>query len=170
MAARTLEALGLALFLGGCALLPSTGEGLLAELIEDAAEGRTTEGRYHNIDPVDEASTALFIYVEEWLDVNGEAVLEVRPAPVSAEGAFRFTRSADGQATYLISYGWPGPQVRSRVLRPQPGSTITLLGWSDLLPWEQLGGVCVITTPREMADEENHPCKQAFVFKITAPR
>jgi hypothetical protein len=170
MAARTLAALGLALFLGGCALLPSTGEGLLAELIEDAAEGRTTEGRYHNIDPVDEASTALFIYVEEWLDVNGEAVLEVRPAPVSAEGAFRFTRSADGQATYLISYGWPGPQVRSRVLRPQPGSTITLLGWSDLLPWEQLGGVCVITTPREMADEENHPCKQAFVFKITAPR
>jgi len=170
MAARTLAALGLALFLGGCALLPSTGEGLLAELIEDAAEGRTTEGRYHNIDPVDEASTALFIYVEEGLDVNGEAVLEVRPAPVSAEGAFRFTRSADGQATYLISYGWPGPQVRSRVLRPQPGSTITLLGWSDLLPWEQLGGVCVITTPREMADEENHPCKQAFVFKITAPR
>jgi len=170
MAARTLAALGLALFLGGCALLPSTGEGLLAELIEDAAEGRTTEGRYHNIDPVDEASTALFIYVEEWLDVNGEAVLEVRPAPVSAEGAFRFTRSADGQATYLISYGWPGPQVRSRVLRPQPGSTITLLGWSDLLPWEQLGGVCVITTPREMADEENHPCKQAFVFKVTAPK
>ena len=170
MAARTLAALGLALFLGGCALLSSTGEGLLAELIEDAAEGRTTEGRYHNIDPVDEASTALFIYVEEWLDVNGEAVLEVRPAPVSAEGAFRFTRSADGQATYLISYGWPGPQVRSRGLRPQSGSTITLLGWSDLLPWEQLGGVCVITTPREMADEENHPCKQAFVFKITAPR
>ena len=170
MAARTLAALGLALFLGGCALLPSTGEGLLAELIEDAAEGRTTEGRYHNIDPVDEASTAQFIYVEEWLDVNGEAVLEVRPAPVSAEGAFRFTRSADGQATYLISYGWPGPQVRSRVLRPQPGSTITLLGWSDLLPWEQLGGVCVITTPREMADEENHPCKQAFVFKVTAPK
>jgi hypothetical protein len=170
MAARLLAALGIALFLGGCALLPSTGEGLLAELIEDAAEGRTTEGRYHNIDPVDEASTALFIYVEEWLDVNGEAVLEVRPAPVSAEGAFRFTRSVDGRTTYLISYGWPGPQVRSRVLRPVPGSTITLLGWSDLLPWEQLGGVCVITTPREMADEENHPCKQAFVFKVTAPK
>jgi hypothetical protein len=88
---------------------------------------------------------------------------------VPAEGAFRFTRSADGRTTYLISYGWPGPQVRSRGLRPAPGATITLLGWSDLLPWEQLGGVCVITTPREMADEENHPCKQAFVFKVTAP-
>ncbi len=150
--------------------MPPTGERLLAELIEDAAEGRATEGRYHNIDPVDEASIALFVYVEEWLDVNGEAVLAVRPGSVPREGSFRFTRSADGRTTYLISYGWPGPQVRSRVLRPQPGSVITLLGWSDFLPWEQLGGVCVITTPREMADEENHPCKQAFVFKVAAPR
>jgi hypothetical protein len=151
-------------------MLPPSAEDRLAALIEDAADGRATEGRYHNIDPVDEASTAQFIYVEEWLDVNGEAVLGVRPGPVPREGAFRFTRSADGRTAYLISYGWPGPQVRSRVLRPQAGSTITLLGWSDLLPWEQLGGVCVITTPREMADEENHPCKQAFVFKVTAPR
>ena len=70
---------------------------------------------------------------------------------------------------YLISYGWPGPQVRSRVLRPAPGAKIMLLGWSDLLPWEQLGAVCVIGTPREMADEENHPCEQAFVFRIEAP-
>jgi len=170
MAARTLAAFCLTLILGGCTLLPPSGEGLLAELIEDAADGRATEGRYQNIDPVDEASTALFIYVEEWLDVNGESVLGVRPGLVPREGTFRFTRSADGRTTYLISYGWPGPQVRSRVLRPMPGSTITLLGWSDLLPWEQLGGVCVITAPREMADEENHPCMQAFVFKVTAPR
>ena len=170
MAARLLAALGLALLLGGCAILPPTAEDRVVELIEEAAAGRSIAGRYHNLDPVDEASTAQFIYVEEWLDVNGEAVLEVLSAPVTAEGAFRFTRSADGRTTYLISYGWPGPQVRSRVLRPAPGSTVTLLGWSDFLPWEQLGGVCVITTPREMADEENHPCKQAFVFKVTAPK
>ena len=142
-------------------MLPPTAEDRVVELIEDAAAGRSIAGRYHNLDPVDEASTAQFIYVEEWLDVNGEAVLEVLPAPVSKEGLFRFTRSADGRTTYLISYGWP---------RPAPGSTVTLLGWSDFLPWEQLGGVCVITTPREMADEENHPCKQAFVFKVTAPK
>ncbi|MBM3868898.1 MAG: hypothetical protein FJ384_08225 [Verrucomicrobia bacterium] len=169
MAARLLAALALALLLGGCAVLPRTAEDRVVELIEDAVAGRNIDGRYHNLDPVDEASTAQFVYVEEWLDVNGEAVLEVRPSPAPREGAFRFTRSADGRTTYLISYGWPGPQVRSRLLRPAPGSTIALLGWSDLLPWEQLGGVCVITTPREMADEENHPCKQAFVFKVTAP-
>ncbi len=66
--------------------MPPTGERLLAELIEDAADGRATEGRYHNVDPVDEASIALFVYVEEWLDVNGEAVLAVRTGPVPREG------------------------------------------------------------------------------------
>ena len=151
-------------------MLPPTAEDRVTELIEDAAAGRSIAGRYHNLDPVDEASAAQFVHVEEWLDVNGEAVLEVRPGEPPREASFRFTRSADGRTTYLISYGWPGPQVRSRALRPAPGSVITLLGWSDLLPWEQFGGVCVITTPREMADEENHPCKQAFVFKVTAPR
>jgi alpha-L-fucosidase len=139
-------------------------------LIEEAVAGRAASDGYHDVDPVDEVTMRQFLYVEEWLDVNGESVMDVRPGATPAEGSFRFTRSADGRSTYLISYGWPGPQVRSRVLRPAPGSKIMLLGWSDLLPWEQLGAVCVITTPREMADEENHPCKQAFVFKVEAPR
>ena len=149
---------------------PRSPEAALSSLIESAVAGRASAERYQNVDPVDEESIRQFVYVEEWLDVNGEAVVGVNPGAVPAEGSFRFTRSADGRATYLISYGWPGPQVRSRVLRPAPGSKIMLLGWSDLLPWEQLGSVCVITTPREMADEENHPCKQAFVFKVEAPR
>jgi hypothetical protein len=171
MAARLLAAFVLALSLVGCAgLTPSSPEERLARLIEDAAAGRASADGYHNVDPVDATSIREFMYVEEWLDVNGEAVLGVRPGTKPSEGAFRFTNSADGRTTYLISFGWPGPQVRSRVLRPAPGSKIMLLGWSDLLPWEQLGAVCVIETPREMADEENHPCKQAFVFKVEAPR
>ena len=104
-----------------------------------------------------------------FVNFHGSLLPALRGA-TPVEGSFRFTRSADGRSTYLISYGWPGPQVRSRVLRPAPGSKIMLLGWSDLLPWEQLGAVCVITTPREMGDEENHPCKQAFVFKVESPR
>jgi alpha-L-fucosidase len=171
MAARLLAAYVLALSLVGCAgSAPRSPEEALSHLIEDAVAGGARADQYQNVDPVDEATIAQFVYVEEWLDVNGESVVGVRPVAPPAEGPFRFTRSADGRSTYLISYGWPGPQVRSRVLRPSPGSKIMLLGWSDLLPWEQLGGVCVITTPREMADEENHPCKQAFVFKVEAPR
>ena len=171
MAARLLAALCLALGLAGCASSsPRSPEEALARLIEDAVAGRSSSDRYHNVDPVDEDTIKQFVYVEEWLDVNGESVVGVVPGATPAEGSFRFTRSADGRSSYLISYGWPGPQVRSRVLRPAPGSKIMLLGWSDLLSWEQLGGVCVITTPREMADEENHPCRQAFVFKVEAPR
>jgi hypothetical protein len=171
MAARLLAALCLALSLAGCAASsPRSPEEALTRLIEEAVAGRAASDQYQNVDPVDEATIAQFVYVEEWLDVNGESVVGVRPGVTPVEGAFRFTRSADGRTTYLISYGWPGPQVRSRVLRPAPGSKVMLLGWSDLLPWEQLGAVCVIETPREMADEENHPCRQAFVFKVEAPR
>ena len=171
MAARLLAALSITLILAGCVgSYPRSNEAALEALIEAAASGEGTTDGYHNVDPVDEESFRQFVYVEEWLDVNGESVMGVRPGATPVEGSFRFTRSADGRSTYLISYGWPGPQVRSRVLRPAPGSKIMLLGWSDLLPWEQLGAVCVITTPREMADEENHPCKQAFVFKVEAPR
>ena len=172
MAARLLAALCLGITLAGCASSPSprTPDEALTCLIEEAVAGRAASDGYHDVDPVDEVTMRQFLYVEEWLDVNGESVMDVRPGATPAEGSFRFTRSADGRSTYLISYVWPGPQVRSRVLRPAPGSKIMLLGWSDLLPWEQLGAVCVITTPREMADEENHPCKQAFVFKVEAPR
>ena len=171
MAARFLAALYLALGLAGCASSPPRSpEEALARLIEDAVAGHSASDRYQNVNPVDEETIKQFVYVEEWLDVNGESVVGVRPGATPTEGSFRFTRSADGRSMYLISYGWPGPQVRSRVLRPTPGSKIMLLGWPDLLPWEQLGGVCVITTPREMGDEENHPCKQAFVFKVEAPR
>jgi hypothetical protein len=171
MAARLFAALCLALGLGGClSSSPRSPEEALTRLIEGALSGRSASEQYQNVDPVDEATIAQFVYVEEWLDVNGESVVGVTPGAIPAEGSFRFTSSADGRSTYLISYGWPGPQVRSRVLRPTPGSKVMLLGWSDLLPWEQLGAVCVITTPREMADEENHPCKQAFVFKVESPR
>ncbi len=170
-AVRPSACLLLAVWLAGCVSSSSeSSESVLLGIIEDAAAGRAFAGRYQNVDPVDEASVRHFIYVEEWLDVNGEAVMDVRPAAPAAEGGFRFTRSPDGRVTYVICLGWPGPQVRTRVLRPAPGTTIKLLGWSDFLAWEQLGAVCVITTPREMADEENHPCKQAFVFKVEAPR
>lgn len=169
MVVRLLSALVLAGCLGACVVKPSSPQQALAELIEDATAGRSSVGRYQNVDPVDEASTRQFLYVEEWLDVNAEAVAGVRPAETPQEGAYRFTRSADGRVTYVICLGWPGPQVRSQVLRPVAGSTITLLGWPDRLVWEQLGGVCVIQTPREMADEENHPCQQAFVFKVETP-
>ena len=159
----------LGLLLVGCHSTPVTKEAALTALIQRAVDGRAPGDAYQDIAPGGAADNEVFNYLESWLDVNAEAVQGVISAGLPSEGAFSFTRSADGRRTYLIAQGWPGSQVRSKVLRPVSGSRITLLGWEDALPWEQLGGTLVITTPREMADEENHPCVQAFVFRIEAP-
>jgi hypothetical protein len=156
------------LLLAACRTVPATKEDALRLLIADIAAGRVEADPHKAVTPTDPVQSELFLYVEEWLNVNAEALTHVSPAQ-SPEGAFTFTRSANGRVTYLISDGWPGKQVRTKALRPVPGTRITMLGWPDPLPWEQLGAVCVIATPREMADEENHPCTQAFVFRLEAP-
>lgn len=169
---RSLTAIGslVAVFvLAGCQQAPPTPAAALKQLITDIAEGRVEADPAKAVSPSSAAETEQFLYIEAWLNINAEALTHVVPAAVVAEGPFTFTRSVDGRRTYLISDGWPGSQVRSKVLRPAPGSRITMLGWPDALPWEQLGAWCVVETPREMADEENHPCVQAFVFKIEAP-
>ena len=88
-----------AALLAGCTSMPATPEAALGELIEDAVYGRTPDGQYQNVTPTDEAAAAQFIYVEEWLDINGESVVGVVPMSPSTEGAFRFTRSRDGKIT-----------------------------------------------------------------------
>ncbi|MGA0133843.1 MAG: alpha-L-fucosidase C-terminal domain-containing protein [Opitutales bacterium] len=164
------RALICALFLLGCVRPPSaSGPEALVSLIEAAAAGRLPPGEYHGISPGDAAASSAFVYVEAWLNVNGEAVHDVRPRAPSAEGDFRFTASRDGRHVYLIAYGWPGPQVRTAAVRAVPGMKVTMLGWPDELPWERLGSLVVVATPREMADEENHPCRQAFVFRFSFP-
>jgi len=99
MAARLFAALCLALGLAGCAASsPRSPEEALARLIEDAVAGRSSSDQYQNVDPVDEDTIKQFVYVEEWLDVNGESVVGVLPGATPVEGSFRFTRSADGRS------------------------------------------------------------------------
>ena len=156
------------LLLVACRTVPTSKEAALRALIADVAQGRVEAEPHKALTPTDPTQSEHFLYVEAWLNVNAEALTRVVPGG-TPEGNFTFTRSLDGRVTYLICDGWPGKQVRSKVLRPAPGSRITMLGWPDALPWEQLGAVCVIETPRELADEENHPCEQAFVFRVEAP-
>lgn len=156
------------LLLAACRSVPESKEDALRLLITDIATGRVEADPHKAVTPTDPAQSELFLYVELWLNVNAEALTQVTPA-LPPEGRFTFTRSADGRVTYLISEGWPGKQVRTKALRPVPGTRITMLGWPDPLTWEQLGAVCVIATPREMVDEANHPCAQAFVFRFESP-
>jgi len=164
-----LKAVMLGLLCVGCETVPATREDLLIRVIEDAAAGRSQTDAYQMVSPSSAERVDQFQYLEAWLDINREAVEGVQAMPVVQEGVLRFTQSRDGKKRYLISYGWPGPQVRTKVLQAQVGMTVTLLGWPDPLAWEQVGSTLVITTPKEMADEANHPCKQAFVFRLQTP-
>jgi len=108
------------LLLGCAASPPLGGPAALESLIDAAADGRLPPVEYHGVSPGDPAASAAFVYVEEWLNVNGESVHDVRTHAIAREGAFRFTESKDGRHVYLISRGWPGPQVRTAALRPRP--------------------------------------------------
>lgn len=153
----------------GCRPPQVSKEEALLALIGRAAEGRAPVDVYREIAPEGEVDGDRLAYLEAWLDVNAEAVQGVVASDIPAEGSFRFTRSPDGRFTYLIALGWPGSEVRSVFLKPAPGARITLLGWEDSLPWVRQGDTLVVATPREMGDEANHPCVQAFVFRVEAP-
>ena len=152
-----------------CRTAPSAPADPLLSLLGSAAAGERPDPHAW-VDPGDSAHAAAFVQLEQWVNVNAEAVTDVRAADLPAEPSRFFTRSADGRVTYAIAVGWPGAQLRTKALRPAPGTRVRLLGWPEDLPWEQLGAVCVVTTPRELADEENHPCERAFVFRFEAPR
>jgi hypothetical protein len=141
----------------------------LSSLLAAAAAGERPDP-HGWVDPSDPAAAEAFLALEKWVNVNAEAVADVRAAGLPSEAGRFFTRSADGRVTYVITLGWPGPQLRTKSLRPLPGTRVRLLGWPEELPWEQLGAVCVVENPREMADEENHPCERAFVFRFESPR
>ena len=158
-----------AVLLGACRSLPPGPADSLQSLLAAAAAGDRPDPHAW-VDPADPARSAAFLQVEQWVNVNAEAVTDVRAADLPAERDRFFTRSADGRVTYVIAWGWPGAQLRTKALRPPPGTRVRILGWPDELRWEQLGAVCVVETPRELADEENHPCERAFVFRFEAPR
>jgi len=160
---------GLLAALVGCRHVPTDPADALVALIAAAAAGEHPDP-HGWVDPTDPARAAAFLHVEKWVNVNAEAVTAVRAAELPAEAGHLFTRTTDGRVTYVIVMGWPGKQMRTKSLQPAAGTRVTILGWPDALRWEQVGAVCVVETPRELADDANHPCEQAFVFRFEAAR
>ena len=103
----------------------------------------------------------------DWLKVNGESIYATRPYLRFHEGAdLRFTRSKDEKFVYIISLKWPGGTLRTKQVKPQPGSIIRMIGSSRDLQWHQDGDELSIEMPAEMEDESKRPCKQAYAFKV----
>jgi alpha-L-fucosidase len=106
-------------------------------------------------------------YVGDWLTVNGECIYATRPYLRYHEGVdLRFTRSKDKKSVYIISLVWPGATLKSRMVRPKPGSVIRMLGVDQDLAWHQQGELLVIDLPKELQSESRHPAPQAFAFKV----
>ena len=105
-----------------------------------------------------------------WLRVNGEAIYATRPRAGSLwkEGDdLRFTRSKDNKTVYALCLKWPGKRLTLKTVRPEVGSTITMLGVERPLRWrfDEAKGL-VIDLPERLQDEKNRPCTAAWAVKI----
>lgn len=107
-------------------------------------------------------------YAGDWLKINGEAIYATRPWVHWQEGDdVRFTRSKDNRTVYIITLTWPGKQFTSELVAPAAGSKVYMLGVKEALPWSRKNGKLTIMIPDALQAQENRPCKQAYVFKVT---
>ncbi len=105
-------------------------------------------------------------YVGQWLKVNNEAIYATRPYKECKEGDVYFTRTKDNKYVYAISMKWPGNKLRLKSVRAKKGSKISMLGDGGPLDWHHTEDRLVIEIPKKLQNEENRPCRQAYVFKI----
>jgi len=101
----------------------------------------------------------------KWLSVNGEAIYATRPWSSWKDGdGIRFTRSKDNKYVYVHSLAWPGPVFKTALVRPKPGSNISMIGVKEPLKWAQTDKELIIEIPDALKD--NKPCEFAWAFKI----
>ncbi len=75
--------------------------------------------------------------IGEWMAVNNEAVYASRPWTHWREGEnIRYASGANG-AIYVFIRKVQGAEMTLKKIRPEAGSTITLLGSSNPIPWRQ---------------------------------
>jgi alpha-L-fucosidase len=101
-----------------------------------------------------------------WLKVNGEAIYSTRPWTVQEDGNLCFTRSKDGKYVFVHSLIWPGKKFTVKNLSPKLRSNVTMLGTKDPLKWKQVDSNIEITIPDGLQNENNRPCKYAWVMKV----
>jgi len=123
--------------------------------------GPDMNGVYHPkvVDILEEAG--------DWLKVNGEAIFNTNPWDKNKEGEnIRFTSSKDGKFVYLIHLGWPGKSIKTRYLRAENASDISLLGLEKPLVWEQDEDFLLVNLPDNLQNEKERPCRFAYVLKV----
>ncbi|MDR2813263.1 MAG: alpha-L-fucosidase [Prevotellaceae bacterium] len=89
--------------------------------------------------------------VGAWLQKNGKAIFNTRPAPIYHSGDTWFTQSKDGKKTYAIACweeGQPAPRsVTWQGNEPAPGGKIVCLQTGKPAAWKKTGGGVEVTLP-----------------------
>ncbi len=120
-----------------------------------------------------EAAYSLLAEMGRWIEVNGEAIYETRPAaPYKADNVC-FTRKKNSQTLYAIWLAGEESQTLPEVVPvkgvfPVPGTRITLLGAPQNLKWETTNTGCRILIPASLC--KNPPCRDAWAFRIIPGR
>ena len=104
-----------------------------------------------------------------WMKVNGRAIYATRPVAPYKEGKLCFTRLPDGHinALYLADETEEQPPATLRIssFLPAKGSSITMLGVKEPLPWEKMGKGFLIRIPEVV--RSHPPCRFSWVFQFT---
>jgi alpha-L-fucosidase len=103
-----------------------------------------------------------------WMKVNGGAIYSTRSIAPYTEGRICFTRMRDGSinAIYLAESTETGPPetVRISSFSPKIGSTVTMLGVREPIPWEKSDRGFVIRVPGSA--RAHPPCGYAWAFRF----
>jgi alpha-L-fucosidase len=105
-----------------------------------------------------------------WMRINGEAIYNSRPLAPYREGKACFTQLKDGTAYVIYLAGenekMMPAQIRLSSVTPEKDATVSLLGTSGNLRWEESGRATLFFIPESF--QKTPPCEHAWVFKISS--
>jgi hypothetical protein len=102
------------------------------------------------------------------MKVNGEVIHNSRAIENYMESeSLYYVSEKEKKHYYAITTVWPGSSVIIKNIKPQKGAKVKMLGFSEILEWNDLGEEGTeILIPESLQEEDNRPCDYAWVFKM----
>ena len=117
---------------------------------------------------IPEPSVERLSEIGDWMDVNSEVIYNSVAFEFYKEGEnIRFVKSKNEKFVYVVALEWPGENLILESVKAVEGTDVKLLGYEISLKWEtDSNNKFVIHLPEELQEQENRPCKYAWVFRF----